>query len=190
MNDQSPLDLSAATPGTTALCLASNLAAGRDALRSSLADASEDAAALIVTTDDARAAVEALRARSVDPGSVGVVDASGTERAVDGVGEAAAVPGPGSLSALGIAISDLLDRLGHRFDRVRIGFHSTTDVLRNAALPASFRFFHVLLGRVRTAGAVLVGTMDANAHAEETRRTIAELFDRTARQDERDDGSN
>lgn len=184
MDDQSPLDLHACEAGDGVLCLAHDRAAFRDAMRSSLATAGEETAVLIVATDDARGAVDDLRERGVPPESIGVVDASGAETVIDGVAEADVVADPGSLSALGIAISDLVDRLGHRFDTVWIGLDSTTAVVERSTLPATFRFLHVLIGRVRTSEAVLVGTLDASVHDEEAQRTIAQLFDRTVPLDE------
>ncbi|AGN02613.1 hypothetical protein L593_13370 [Salinarchaeum sp. Harcht-Bsk1] len=175
--DEKPPQQITHRPGTCELLLAPGRTAGTAALGDRLTDPDTSTAVLYVTTGNADDAVDRLRTRSVPAEAIGVVDASGADRTPDGVAESAVVGGPGSLSALGIAVSDVLERLSHRFDRVVIGFDSTTDVLDAAPLPATFRFFHVLCGRVRTGEAVLLATIDSTAHDEETRRTIAELFD-------------
>lgn len=179
MDEQSSADVTAYSPGTSVLVCASDRSTGREWLRAGLAEVDEGAAVLVVATEDANEAVEALRTRDVDPGAMGVVDASSAGPTLSGVAEASAVDGPGSLSALGIAISDVLDRLAHRFDRVYVGFDTASDIVAAAPLPATFRFFHVLCGRMRTGGAVLVATIDRRGHDEEVLRTIAELFDET-----------
>lgn len=132
---------------------------------------------LVVSTTDARAAVDDLRQRGVSPAALGVVDASGAGVRPDGVAEAATVDGPGALSSLGIEISDLLDRLDHRFERVYVGFDSVGDLLSAASLAAVFRFLHVLCGRIRNSDAILFAMIDGSAHDEETRRTVGELFE-------------
>ena len=180
MDEQHPPD-ETLKRGTCVLLLATGPEDGTNALYDRITRVPEGTAVLLVSTGNADEAVRSVRERGVPAGAIGVVDASGEGRTPSGVAEATAVDGPDSLSALGIAISDVLDRLDHRFDRVVIGFDSTTDVLDAAPLPATFRFFHVLCGRARTSDATLIAAIDRSAHDEETRRTIKELFDETRR---------
>lgn len=176
MDDQPP-NAAQLPPGTSVLLSSADRESGRNALHSCLGAPDGDAAVLAVTTTDAQDAVDDLRERGVSSAALGVVDASGRAVRPSGVAEAAAVDGPGALSTLGIEISDLLDRLDHRFERVHVGFDSISDLLSAASLAATFRFLHVLRGRIRASDAVLFATLDRSAHDEETRRTVGELFE-------------
>lgn len=175
MDEHAPIDPAELAPGTSALVRSAGRESGRDALHACLA--TDDAAVLVVATTDAQSAVDDLRERGVGPEAIGVVDASGDGVTPSGVAEAAAANDSGALSSLGIAISDLLDRLDNRFDRVYVGLDSTSDLLDAAPLPVTFRFLHVLRGRIRTSDAILVATIDRSVHDEETLLTISELFD-------------
>lgn len=177
MDDLPPVDAAQLPPGTSVLLSATDRGSGRDALTGRLGAADGGAAVLAVTTTDTQEAVDDLRKRGVSPAGFGVVDASGAGVRPSGVAEAAAVDGPGALSSLGIQISDLLDRLDHRFGRVHVGFDSVSDLQSAASLAATFRFLHVLRGRIRTSDAILFATVDGAAHEEETRRTVGELFE-------------
>lgn len=146
----------------------------REQLLDALAEG--DDGVLLVTTGDASADVQALLDRDVPAGSIGIVDASGAGVTPDGVAEAASVDGPDSLSQLGIESSDRLDRLGHRFDRVRVGLCSIDGLLAASPLASVFRFVHVFAGRTGTDGALFVATLDSEVD-DETRRTLAALFD-------------
>jgi allophanate hydrolase subunit 2 len=179
MDEPSPVDAAQLPPGTSVLLSGTDRAAGLEALHAVLAASEEDAAVLAVTTTDAQAAMEDLRQRGVTPAALGVVDVSGAGVRPTGVAEAATVEGRGALSSMGVEISDLLDRLGHRFERVHVGFDSISDVLAATPLAATFRFLHVLRGRIRSSGATLFATIDRSAHEEETRRTVGELFEET-----------
>lgn len=175
MDEHPPIDPAELAAGTSALLRTAGRDSGRDALHACLA--TEDAAVLVVTTTAAQDAVDDLGRRGVQPDAIGVVDASGGGVTPSGIAEAATADDSGALSSLGIAISDLLDRLDNRFDRVYVGLDSTTDLLEVAPLPVTFRFLHVLSGRIRTSDAILVATIDRSAHDEETLLTISELFD-------------
>lgn len=177
--DERSLDASALRDGFSALLSAPDESACRRALRDTLAQVDTETGVLLVATSDAEPFLTDLRRGGVAPEAIGVVDAAGGDSPPSGVAEADAVPGPGSLSALGVATSDLVERLSHRFDRVVVGVDSTTPLLAATTLPATFRFLHVLGGRVRASEGALLATFDRSAHDEETRRTISQLFDET-----------
>jgi phosphotransferase system HPr-like phosphotransfer protein len=177
MDDHPQVDAAQLQSGTSVLLSSADRETARDALHASLGAHDEDTAVLVVSTADAQAAVDDLRERGVSPAALGVVDASGAHQRPAAVAEAAAVDGPGALSSLGVEISDLLDRLDHRFEQVHVGFDSVSDLVAAGSTPAAFRFLHVLRGRIRASESVLVATIDRGAHEEEARRTIGELFD-------------
>jgi hypothetical protein len=179
MDDQPPVDAARLPPGTSVLLSASDRESGREALRACLGSPGGEAAVLAVTTTDAQEAVDDLRRRCVRAAALGIVDASGAGVRPAGVAEAATVEGPGALSSLGIEISDVLDRLDHRFERVYVGFDSISDLVSATSLAATFRFLHVLRGRIRNSDAIVVATIDRSANDEETRRTLGELFEET-----------
>lgn len=177
MDDQPPVDAAQLPPGTSVLLSSADRESGRNGLRACLGAPDGGAAVLAVTTTDAQETVDDLRQRGVSPATLGVVDASGAGVRPSGVAEATTVDGPAALSSMGIEISDLLDRLDHRFERVYVGFDSISDLVSAASLAATFRFLHVLRGRIRTSDAILFATIDSAAHEEETRRTVGELFE-------------
>ncbi|GAB3680702.1 hypothetical protein GCM10028857_03780 [Salinarchaeum chitinilyticum] len=176
MDEGSP-DASALSAGSSGLLVASDESACRQALLDALGQVGPETGVLLLATRDAEAFVGDLRRAGVAPEAIGVVDATGGESLPTGVSEADVVPGPGSLSALGVATSDLVERLSYRYDRVVVGVDSTTPLLAATTLPATFRFLHVLGGRVRASEGALLATFDRSAQDEETRRTITQLFD-------------
>jgi len=171
-----PVDPSSLAEGTSALLTAPDRETARDQALASLADV-EDHGALVVSTDGARRAVDRLRRQGIAADAIAAVDASPAGEVPDGIAGGAAVDGPGALPQIGVAASDHLERLDHRYERVIVLLDSTSDLVGASSLPGAFRFLHVLTGRVRTADAVLVATLDSSEHDEETRRTLAELFD-------------
>lgn len=177
MHEEAPLDVAGLAAGTSVLFSAPDGSSGTETLLASLGTADDWTAVLVVTSGDARDAIDGLRERGVRSDAIGVVDASDAGITVDGVAEAQAVSDPASLSKLGIGVSDVLDRLAHRFDRVVVGLDSATTLIQAASLPATFRFLHVLAGRIRNEEAALLATLDRSAHEEEACRTVAQLFD-------------
>lgn len=164
-------------PAGTSLLLVGSDGRTREKLVDAMAEARDGEAVLLLSVVDADDVVAHLRTRGVPADALGVVDATGTTRSGDGVAEYASVDGPGALPTLGIEASDRLDRLGHRFDRLRVGLHSATGLLAARDCAAVFRFLHVLSGRINAADATLVTTLSTSAHDEGTRLTLAELFD-------------
>lgn len=176
MHEEAPLDVAGLAAGSSVLFSAPDGSTGTDTLLASLGTADDRTAVLVVATGDARDAIDRLRERGVRSDAIGLVDASGAGVTAGGIAEAQAVSGPASLPKLGIGISDVLDRLSHRFDRVVVGLDSTTTLIQAASLPATFRFLHVLVGRVRNEEAALLAMLDRSAHEEDVLRTVAQLF--------------
>lgn len=175
-------DLASVPAGESVLLVAESADRVRDVARDALARA--DGGVLLLSTRRDRPSIDAMLDRGLAPDALAAVDASGAEVVRDGIAGASAVEGPGSLSTLGVDASDQLDRLGHRYETVTVGLHTVTDHVETVGVPPTFRFLHVLTGRVRTADATLLATLDASVHEEDTRRTIAELFDRVVCLDE------
>lgn len=178
MDGRSP-DASSLAEGASALLATSGESDSRQALLDALGHVDPGTGVLLVATTDPEELVTGLRRRGVAPEAIGVVDASGVGSVPAGVAESASVAGPGSLSAVGVATSDLVERLSHRYDRVVVGLDSTTPLLAATTLPATFRFLHVLGGRVKASDGALIATFDRSAQDEETQRTISQLFDET-----------
>lgn len=89
----------------------------------------------------------------------------------------AVVSSPGDLTGLGIKLSQCLSAWeGHDNDTV-VRFNSLTTLLQFADLKRSFRFIHVLTGRISSAGAVGYFHLDPEAHDEQTLATLRGLFD-------------
>lgn len=177
MADHPSPDVSERSAGYVALGVGSDRAEGREWLLDALGSARASTAVLLVTTSDPESGLDGLRRRGIGSEAIGVVDASGSDVEFAAVAQSAAVAGPGSLSELGVAVSDRLERLAHRYDRVIVGLDSVSDLVAASSVPATFRFLHVLRGRVRVGDAVLLATVDGSAHDDESLRTVAELFD-------------
>ncbi|MFB6163861.1 MAG: hypothetical protein ABEJ31_01755 [Haloarculaceae archaeon] len=90
------------------------------------------------------------------------------------------------LTGIGIVLSDFLATAGERDGPTRLCFDSLTALLQFADLKRTFRFLHVVTGRVKTADAVGHYHIDPRAHDEQTLATITGLFDAVVEVD--DDG--
>lgn len=89
----------------------------------------------------------------------------------------ATVSSPGDLTGLGIKLSQCLSAWGDHGNETTVRFDSLTTLLQFADLKRSFRFIHVLTGRVSSAGAVGYFHLDPGAHDEQTLATVRGLFD-------------
>lgn len=87
------------------------------------------------------------------------------------------VSSPGDLTGLGIKISQCLSAWGDHDNETTVRFDSLTTLLQFADLKRSFRFIHVLTGRISSAGAVGYFHLDPSAHDEQTLATLRGLFD-------------
>lgn len=95
------------------------------------------------------------------------------------------------LTGLGIEVSEFLERAyeAESADRPRLCFDSLTALLQYADLKRTFRFLHVVTGRVKSANAVGHYHLDPDAHDEQTLATIKGLFDAVLEVDETGDWS-
>ena len=101
---------------------------------------------------------------------------------------ASTVESPGDLTGIGIESSELLSNGAEDVDsdeKLVACFNSVTTLLQYADLQRSFRFLHVVTGRMRNAGARCYYHLNPEAHDQQTRATLAGLFDATV---EREDG--
>jgi len=105
--------------------------------------------------------VAPVDAESVDAGSVGDVPVY-------------TVAGPGDLTGYGVALTQVLEDVD---DPLLVRIDSLTALLQHVSTDAAFRFIHVLCGRVDRETAVLVATVDPNAHDDQTVATITQPFD-------------
>lgn len=93
------------------------------------------------------------------------------------------------LTGLGIELSDFLGRAheAESVDQLRLCFDSVTALLQYADVKRTFRFLHVVTGRVKSANAVAHYHLDPAAHDEQTLATIKGLFDAVVDVDENGD---
>jgi hypothetical protein len=89
----------------------------------------------------------------------------------------AVVSSPGDLTGLGIKLSQCLSAWDDHDNETVVRFDSLTTLLQFADLKRSFRFIHVLTGRISSAGAVGYFHLDPGAHDEQTLATLRGLFD-------------
>jgi hypothetical protein len=102
---------------------------------------------------------------------------------------ASTVESPGDLTGIGIDLSDRLSTLADEAapdEELLMCFDSVTTLLGYADLQRSFRFLHVVTGRVRNADARCFYHLDPNAHDQQEMATLTGLFDATVEYD--DDG--
>lgn len=90
-----------------------------------------------------------------------------------------AVSDPADLTGLGISLTNYLSEWSENGNQTVVCFHSLTPLLQYADLQRVFRFLHVLTGRIDSSDAVAHYHMDPNAHDEQTRNTLEQLFDAT-----------
>ena len=103
----------------------------------------------------------------------------------DGDGSAiSVVESPDDLTGLGITIGGHLKRWEESADPVLVTVDSLTVLLQYVDLKRAFRFLHVMVNRVKGAGAVGHYHMDPAAHDEQTVATLASVFDAVARHED------
>lgn len=94
------------------------------------------------------------------------------------------VSSPDDLTGLGIAVDGYLSEWDGSGTRSVVWLDSLTVLLQYVELRRAFRFLHVLLGRIRKAGADAMFHLDPDAHDERTVATLRSLFDTVATPDE------
>jgi hypothetical protein len=125
-----------------------------------------------------------------DPVRGGIVAVGETDDAVDStVWSVRTIENPGDLTGVGIELSELLSELSTSADGtpVAICFNTLTSLLQYADLQRTFRFLHVVTGRVKTVGGVAHYHIDPEAHDQQTLATLTGLFDAVVGVDEAGD---
>jgi hypothetical protein len=159
-------DPSALVPGT-ALLVAGPAMCGKRALVVDLLAGGGAGEVVAVTTRRSAAAFEGdYVAAGGDAAGLSVVDCVSR---LGGFGDVADGPtrryvsDPGDLTGVGIAVTGLLRGAADRGAAPWLGIHSLSTMRMYADVERVFRFLHVLAGRVRALGGVLVAAADADA---------------------------
>jgi len=104
----------------------------------------------------------------------------------DDTWQARFVTNPGDLTGIGIQLSELLSDLAAEADpdeEVVGCFDAVTSLLQYADIQGSFRFLHVVTGRIRNADSTCYYLLDPDAHDEQAMATLEGLFDSTVERD-------
>jgi len=113
-------------------------------------------------------------------GGIVAVGESGTS-VDDGAWAVKAVENPGDLTGVGIHLSEMLSGMAGAAEAddqpIVVCFDSITSLLQYADLQRTFRFLHVVTGRVRSVGAVGHFHVDPDAHDDQDLATLKGLFD-------------
>jgi hypothetical protein len=98
----------------------------------------------------------------------------------------ATVESPSDLTGIGIELSELLSTMAEAADDepVSVCFDSITSLLQYADLQRTFRFLHVVTGRVKTVDGVGHFHIDPAAHTDQELATLKGLFDAVVDVDE------
>ncbi|WP_323676592.1 recombinase RecA [Halorubellus sp. PRR65] len=170
-------------PGTNLLVMGPPMTGKYDLLCEVLADGHEQGdAGLVVTTqhsaDRLRGDIGERLPDDADP-QLGIVDCVSQER---GVGQeehplTRYVSSPGDFTGIGMASSKLLEQFANQGYQTRVALDSISQLLMYADVKTVFRFLHILTGRISAADALGFGTLDADAHDDQTVNTIRQLFD-------------
>jgi len=93
---------------------------------------------------------------------------------------ATGIDNPSDLTGIGIEFSELLSQIGTAAgedEHIAVCFNSVTSLLQYADLQRTFRFLHVLTGRIKTVDGVGHFHLDPDAHDDQTLATLKGLFD-------------
>jgi hypothetical protein len=115
------------------------------------------------------------------PARGGIVAAGEAEASVEDSNWAVrSVENPADLTGVGIELSELLSGMAAAAaddETVSVCFNNLTSLLQYADLQRTFRFLHVVTGRVKTAGGTGHYHIDPDAHDGQTLATLKGLFD-------------
>lgn len=147
------------------------------------------------TPDDV---IQRLRsqATATPPSKIGIIsvgDSTRSAAATDGGGgpsgpvAISTLSSPGDLTGMGITITEQLQEWVGDGNQIAICYDSLSMLLQYADVDRSFRFLHVITGRLRAVDAISHFHMDPTVHEERTLNTIKTLFD--AAVEFEDDGS-
>ncbi len=132
--------------------------------------------AIAITTDTDASSFREQYAALASPARLSTIDCVSRTRGLDTPDSADVryVSGPGNLTRIGTAFTDLLDRHGND---VRVGIHSLSPLLMAAELRSVYRFLQVFTGQIESAGWVCFVTFDPTMHDERTVNTVLDPFD-------------
>jgi KaiC/GvpD/RAD55 family RecA-like ATPase len=171
-------------PGTNVLLSGPPLTGKRRLGLDVLADGTREGdGAIVVSTKDSASRVLDEYAERVDYDRqpVGVVDCVTRQRGGEttDTDRVKYTSSPVDLTGIGIKLSDFLQEFyevrGIEHNRVLV--HSLTTLLIYSDLQTVFRFLHVFTGRLQSAGALGLFTIDETAHDGQTLNTLKQLFD-------------
>jgi len=170
-------------PGTNLLVMGPPMTGKYDLLCDVLADGHRQGdAGLVVTTQHSATRLREDVGNRLPDGAeltLGVVDCVSQER---GMGREEGpltqyVSSPGDFTGVGMASSKFLERFQNQEYRTRVALDSISQLLMYADVKTVFRFLHILTGRISAAQGLGFGTLDADAHDDQTVNTIRQLFD-------------
>ncbi|MHB9287009.1 hypothetical protein ACKVMT_08205 [Halobacteriales archaeon Cl-PHB] len=122
------------------------------------------------------------------PARGGIVAVGQTDGSLDDPAWAVTtVENPGDLTGIGIELSEMLSGIASAAEegqQLVVCFDSVTSLLQYADLQRTFRFLHVVTGRVKTVGGVGHYHLDPEAHDSQTLATLKGLFDAVAEVEE------
>lgn len=187
-------------PGTNVLLLSPALeSAGRQACGALSTGARSTGRDVLVvsfteTPDDI---IQRLRSRATaaGPSKIGIIsvgDSTRSATATDGGGPTGPVAistlsSPGDLTGMGITITEQLREWVGDGKQVAVCFDSLSMLLQYTDVDRTFRFLHVITGRLRKVDAIAHFHMDPTVHEDRTLNTVKTLFD--AAMEFEDDGS-
>lgn len=105
----------------------------------------------------------------------------------DAAWRVATVENPSDLTGIGIELSELLSTMADAAgedEPLSVCFDSITSLLQYADLQRTFRFLHVVTGRIKTVGGVGHFHIDPAAHTDQELATLKGLFDAVVEVDE------
>ena len=177
-DDSSPLSPERLDPGSNVL-IAGPALTGKRGLMLDLVAGSPDRTAILVTTKQSAARIQADLGERCD---VRIVDCVTRQRAVGPVRETETVRylgSPADLTGVGIATSGFMQELYHAPGRpaARLGLHSLSTLLMYADLRRVYQFLHVIAGRVASSDFSGAYTLDTLGRDEETIDRLKSLFD-------------
>ena len=123
---------------------------------------------------DAPAQISIITVRDVPRSAAG--RGSGRKRPTEQI-RVDTVADPEDLTTLGRRISDQLSEWDLADEQPVVCFRSLTALLETTDLECVFRFLHILIGRLSSAGSIAHFHLDPRAHDDETVHTLRPLFD-------------
>ncbi len=142
----------------------------------------------VTFTQSAAEWIEDWDGRVGEPPARGGIVAIGQQEAERGTDwQVATVENPSDLTGIGIELSEMLSTMADAAEDsqpLTVCFDSITSLLQYADLQRTFRFLHVVTGRIKTVGGVGHFHIDPAAHTDQELATLKGLFDAVVEVDE------